>query len=61
MAKKKKKKKNSNVNREEYGAGYDLSPDDLEVIGQNEIGKAKNDNENKGKPTTKENPSKLNQ
>lgn len=61
MAKKNKNKNKNNVNREEYGAGYDLSPDDLEVIGQNEIGKAKNDNENKGKPTNKENPSKINQ
>lgn len=61
MAKKKKKKNKSHTDREEYGAGYDLSPDDLEVIGQNNAAKANNNHENKGKPANKENPSKLNQ
>lgn len=30
------KKKEKPLDREEYGYGYDLSPDDLDVIGQNE-------------------------
>lgn len=59
MAKKKKNK--SQADREEYGAGYDISPDDLDVVGQNNAAKASHDNENQGSPTEKENPSKLNQ
>lgn len=48
------------LDREEYGFGYDLSPDDLDVRGQNKEAKTKNDNENKSKPTNKNNPSRLN-
>lgn len=56
-----KKKKSNNLDREEFGYGYDLSPDDLDVIGQNNSAKAKNDNENKDRPTNKTNPSRLNE
>lgn len=56
---KEKNKKNS-LDREEYGFGYDLSPDDLDVRGQNEEAKTFNDNENKNKPTNKNKPSRLN-
>jgi hypothetical protein len=55
-----KNKKNS-LDREEYGFGYDLSPDDLEVKGQNNKAKKNNDNENKDKPTNQNNQSRLNQ
>ncbi|MFJ7969815.1 hypothetical protein [Psychrobacillus sp. NPDC096389] len=48
------------VDREEYGFGYDVSPDDLDVRGQNNAAKKKNDNENKSKPSNKDNPSRLN-
>ncbi|MFF2753167.1 hypothetical protein ACFVR1_05360 [Psychrobacillus sp. NPDC058041] len=54
-----KNKKNS-LDREEYGFGYDLSPDDLEVKGQNNKAKKNNDNENKDKPTNQNSPSRLN-
>lgn len=54
-----KNKKNS-LDREEYGFGYDLSPDDLEIKGQNNKAKKNNDNENKDKPTNQNNPSRLN-
>ncbi|MEK4484407.1 hypothetical protein MHH81_02305 [Psychrobacillus sp. FSL H8-0484] len=48
------------LDREEYGFGHDLSPDDLDVIGQNQNAKKNNDNENKGKPSKKDSPSRLN-
>ncbi|TQR09247.1 hypothetical protein [Psychrobacillus soli] len=48
------------LDREEYGFGYDVSPDDLDVRGQNKEAKTNNDNENKDKPTNKDNPSRLN-
>lgn len=54
-------KKKNNLNREEYGYGYDISPDDLGVIGQNKEAKKQNQNENRGKPDNKQNPSRLNQ
>lgn len=38
MADQKKKQNNQNM-REEYGYGYDLSPDDFDVIGQNNAAK----------------------
>lgn len=34
-----KKKQNSQNMREEYGYGYELSPDDFDVIGQNDAAK----------------------
>lgn len=55
------KKKGNGLDREEYGYGYDISPDDLGVIGQNQEAKKENDNENKGKPRTKENPEIINE
>ncbi|MDI2586845.1 MULTISPECIES: hypothetical protein [unclassified Psychrobacillus] len=48
------------LDREEYGFGYDISPDDLDVRGQNKEAKTANDNENKAKPTNKNSPSRLN-
>ncbi|MCP1145262.1 hypothetical protein [Lysinibacillus endophyticus] len=56
-----KKGKSKKLDREEYGHGYDLSPDDFDVIGQNNQAKKQNQNENKGKPDNKHNPSRLNQ
>ncbi|MGG2056233.1 hypothetical protein ABFY48_17955 [Lysinibacillus pakistanensis] len=47
------------VDREEYGYGFDISVDDLGVIGQNKQAKKQNDNENKNKPRNKDNPSIL--
>ncbi|MDV6379107.1 hypothetical protein ORD22_12865 [Sporosarcina sp. GW1-11] len=48
MPKKKNKKKNEKM-REEYGFGYDLSPDDFDVIGQNDAAKKNNANAKKDK------------
>lgn len=56
----KDKNAKKSLDREEYGYGYDLSPDDLDVRGQNKEAKTCNDNENKDKPTNKKNPSRLN-
>lgn len=50
-------RKKGRHDREEYGYGYDLSPDDLDVIGQNENAKKQNNNK---KPSNKQNPSNLN-
>lgn len=55
------KMKRNQLDREEYGYGYDLSPDDLDVIGQNEKAKKENQNENKRNPSSKQNPSILNE
>ena len=55
-----KKKTKNGLDREEYGFGYDLSPDDLDVRGQNITAKKSNNNENKDKPTDKNSPSRLN-
>ncbi|PIC63789.1 hypothetical protein CSV79_10140 [Sporosarcina sp. P13] len=48
MSKKKNNKKNEKM-REEYGFGYDLSPDDFDVIGQNDAAKKNNANSQKDK------------
>ncbi|QFF97704.1 hypothetical protein PB01_02160 [Psychrobacillus glaciei] len=56
----KDKNPRKSLDREEYGFGYDLSPDDLEVKGQNNKAKKNNDNENKDKPIAKNSPSRLN-
>ncbi|WP_342774230.1 hypothetical protein [Lysinibacillus antri] len=56
-----KKFKSKKLDREEYGHGFDLSPDDFDVVGQNQNAKRQNQNENKGKPDNKHNPSRLNQ
>lgn len=49
------------LGREEFGYGYDISADDLGVIGQNNQAKKQNKNENKGKPQNKTNPETLNE
>ncbi|MFJ3389643.1 hypothetical protein [Lysinibacillus sp. NPDC086135] len=54
------KKNKKSLDREEYGFGFDISVDDLGVIGQNQQAKKQNDNENKDKPRNKDNPAKLN-
>lgn len=54
------KQKKKQLGREEYGYGFDISVDDLAVIGQNNQAKKQNDNENKNKPHNKDNPSTLN-
>lgn len=46
IARNKGKKKNTN-NREEYGYGYDISVDDLKVLGQNDAAKKNNRNDGK--------------
>ncbi|MCE4045081.1 MAG: hypothetical protein M3043_10430 [Lysinibacillus fusiformis] len=56
----KDKRNKKNLDREEYGYGFDISVDDLGVIGQNNEAKKQNDNENKDKPHNKDNPSTLN-
>ncbi len=59
LAKNKRDKKP--LDREEYGYGFDISVDDLAVIGQNQQAKKQNDEENKdNKPHNKNNPSTLN-
>lgn len=55
------KNKKSGVDREEYGYGFDISVDDLGVIGQNNKAKKQNNNENKEVPKSKNNPSILNE
>jgi len=59
LAKDKKAKKG--LDREEYGYGFDLSPDDFDVIGQNDAAKRKNQNENRDKKDNEHTPSKLNE
>lgn len=56
----KDKRNKKSLDREEYGYGFDISVDDLGVIGQNNEAKKQNDNENKDKPHNKDNPSTLN-
>jgi len=56
----KDKRNKKPLDREEYGYGFDISVDDLGVIGQNNEAKKQNDNENKDKPHNKDNPSTLN-
>ncbi|EON74322.1 hypothetical protein ACMGD3_19320 [Lysinibacillus sphaericus] len=58
MANEKRKKRQ--LDREEYGYGFDISVDDLGVIGQNKQAKKQHDNENKDKPHNKDNPSIIN-
>ena len=49
-------KKNS-LDREEFGFGYDVSPDDLDVRGQNTDAKNKNNTEDKTKSAPNKNES----
>ncbi|WP_332646783.1 hypothetical protein [Lysinibacillus sp. 54212] len=60
LSNKNKKRRGKGLGREEFGYGYDISADDLAVIGQNEQAKKQHDNENNEKPTSKNNPSILN-
>ena len=57
---KEKKNKSNTLDREEYGFGYDISPDDLEVRVLSEAEKNRNDKKNKGKTSTAHNSSRLN-
>ncbi|MEK4229647.1 hypothetical protein [Solibacillus sp. FSL H8-0538] len=57
----KDKQNKKGLGREEFGYGFDISADDLGVIGQNEQAKKQNKNENKEKPKAKNNPSILNE
>lgn len=54
-------KHKNGLGREEFGYGYDISADDLGVIGQNDKAKKQNNNQKKEKPQTKNNPSILNE
>lgn len=53
------KNKKNTLGREEYAHGYDLNPDDFDVIDRNNESKKHNQNENRDKPDN--NPSRLNQ
>ncbi|MDW0118227.1 hypothetical protein QTL97_14940 [Sporosarcina thermotolerans] len=53
MAKEKKFKKGNTLDREEFGYGFDISPDDLGVIGKNDNVKNKN---NKKKANDQQRP-----
>ena len=57
----KEKRDKKELDREEFGYGYDISPDDLGVIGQNNQAKKQNTNENKEKSTNKQSPKTLNE
>lgn len=46
MAKEKKIKKGNTLDREEFGYGFDISPDDMGVIGKNDNVKNKNNKTN---------------
>ncbi|MDW0114139.1 MULTISPECIES: hypothetical protein [Sporosarcina] len=51
--KKKKMKKGNTLDREEFGYGFDISPDDFEVIGKNNQANKQKDTE---KDTEKHRP-----
>lgn len=53
----KEKRNKSGLDREEFGAGFDLSPDDLDVRGENTQAKKQNNMDNKVKQRNKNNPS----
>lgn len=57
----KEKKNKRKLDREEYGYGFDISADDLGVIGKNNQAKKQNNNENKEKPQNKTNPATINE
>lgn len=58
---KNKKQHDNGLSREEFGYGFDISADDLGVIGENKQAKKQHDHENKEKPSSKNNPSILNE
>lgn len=45
MSKKNNNNKSNSLDREEFGFGYDVSPDDLDVYVQNNINQKKKNNE----------------
>ena len=49
MSKKNNNNKSNSLDREEYGFGYDVSPDDLDVYVQNNNDQKKKNNEIKDK------------
>lgn len=49
------------LDREEFGYGYDISVDDLGVIGKNDNAKKQDTGANKEKPQNKTNPATLNE
>ncbi|MBK3497047.1 hypothetical protein JFL43_19845 [Viridibacillus sp. YIM B01967] len=49
------------LGREEFGYGYDLSPDDFDVIGQNNEAHKQHNHEDKEKPNNKNNARRLNE
>lgn len=57
----KEKRNKKELEREEFGYGYDISPDDLGVIGKNNQAKKQNVNENKEKTPNKKTPELLNE
>lgn len=55
MAKEKKIKKGNTLDREEFGYGFDMSPDDMDVIGKNDNAKNRNNkkkNDEEQRPPT---------
>jgi len=54
MAKKSNNKKGNSLDREEYGFGYDVSPDDLDVYVQNNNDQKKKNNEVKDQAKNKQ-------
>lgn len=57
----KENRKKNGLDREEFGYGFDISADDLGVIGKNNQAKKQNTNENKEKPQNKKTPETLNE
>lgn len=54
-------KKKNTLDREEYGHGFDLSPDDFDVIGENDHAKKQQQqNKKNNERNNKQNPSRLN-
>ncbi|MCM3709523.1 hypothetical protein [Sporosarcina luteola] len=56
MAKEKKIKKGNTLDREEFGYGFDISPDDMGVIGKNDNVKNKNNKTDEDKSDQKRPP-----
>ena len=56
MAKEKKIKKGNTLDREEFGYGFDISPDDMGVIGKNDNVKNKNNKTKEDKNDQKRPP-----
>ncbi len=56
LAKEKKIKKGNTLDREEFGYGFDISPDDMGVIGKNDNVKNKNNKTDEDKNDQKRPP-----